>query len=231
MERSLQITQEIVIFASSLPNFHRATMTITVGESDDVDTLEERINECRNSSPGNELSDMHRMKQRIKELEESELIWAKEKEKLMMKQIETDKEGPFTVPAQISSFDICLDECCCAICSEHFESIKTIPRNLECGHTFCEVSIYSMSVDFHVICPNCKIVTSLPTGKALPRNFAMINLAEQIMKSKIYPKITCKACNSKFSSEAVRMCLGENCKMLNQLICFNCVIDGGHAQH
>ncbi|GMR39404.1 hypothetical protein PMAYCL1PPCAC_09599, partial [Pristionchus mayeri] len=35
----------------------------------------------------------------------------------------------------------------------------------------------------------------------------------------------------KFSSEAVRMCIGENCEMLNQLICFNCVIDGGHAQH
>ncbi|GMR39403.1 hypothetical protein PMAYCL1PPCAC_09598, partial [Pristionchus mayeri] len=201
-----------------------------VGESADVHTLEERIKECRNSK-GNELSEMQRMKQLIKELEESEVRWAKEKKKLMMKQVETDKEGPFTVPAQISSFEMCLDECCCAICSENFESIKTIPRNLECGHTFCEVCIYSMSVEFNVICPNCKIVTSFPTGKALPRNFAMISMAEQMMKSKLDPKITCKACNSKFSSEAVRMCVGENCEMLNQLICFNCVIDGGHAQH
>ncbi|GMR39108.1 hypothetical protein PMAYCL1PPCAC_09303, partial [Pristionchus mayeri] len=100
-----------------------------------------------------------------------------------------------------------------AICSENFDSVKIIPRLLECGHTFCEVCIYSMSVDFKVICPNCKIVTLLPTGKTLPKNFAMISLTEQIMKLKIDPKITCKACHSKFSSEAVRMCIGEKCGM------------------
>ncbi|GMR39409.1 hypothetical protein PMAYCL1PPCAC_09604, partial [Pristionchus mayeri] len=56
-------------------------------------------------------------------------------------------------------------------------------------------------------------------------------ISSSSFRNTIYERVfTCKACHS-FSSKAVRMCIGEKCGMFNQLICFNCVIDGGHAQH
>ncbi|GMS83013.1 hypothetical protein PENTCL1PPCAC_5188, partial [Pristionchus entomophagus] len=80
-------------------------------------------------------------------------------------------------------------------------------------------------------CPNCSLVTTVTDGRKLPKNFAILSMAEQAIKSRIDPKVICKSCEIKVSSTSIRMCLKEDCNMYNQLICVNCVVDGGHGVH
>ncbi|GMR38892.1 hypothetical protein PMAYCL1PPCAC_09087, partial [Pristionchus mayeri] len=127
--------------------------------------------------------------------------------------------------------DNLVDQCCCSICSDNFDSV--IPRVLDCGHTFCEICLYndSIRVDTIVKCPNCSTLTSLPDGKVLPKNFAMMSMCEQILKTRDNPKLACKSCTIKFSSSSIQMCTKDDCSMFNQLICSDCTLDGGHAGH
>ncbi|GMS86557.1 hypothetical protein PENTCL1PPCAC_8732, partial [Pristionchus entomophagus] len=123
------------------------------------------------------------------------------------------------------------DQCCCSICTEPFDSTKIIPQNLDCGHTFCEICVHNdtLCVNNKIKCPNCQEITDLSSRKVLQTNFLAIGMAEQLIKSRSDPKVTCRACQMKVSSTSVRMCARKSCSMLNHLICLNCVVDTGHA--
>ncbi|GMT23849.1 hypothetical protein PFISCL1PPCAC_15146, partial [Pristionchus fissidentatus] len=132
----------------------------------------------------------------------------------------------------LDSFDDISDQCCCTICSESYGSSKFIPRSLDCGHTFCEGCIYNdkLRINNKVKCPMCTRVTELPDSKKLSINYALLSLAEKLVKSRADPKIACSECTGKFSPQAVRLCMTDGCDMHNKLICLNCAVDI-HGSH
>ncbi|GMR38160.1 hypothetical protein PMAYCL1PPCAC_08355 [Pristionchus mayeri] len=153
--------------------------------------------------------------------------------KIEIKDAETSLKLPTDSSLAPDTFDELVDQCCCAICTEMFDSVKFIPRVLDCGHTFCEQCIVK---DKHFMCnviecPNCSYVTNLVDGKPLPKNFLAISMSEQMMTSNKNAKSPCKECNKKFSSLSLCICIKEDCDMFNQLLCLNCSLDGGHGGH
>ncbi|KAF8362935.1 hypothetical protein PRIPAC_89858 [Pristionchus pacificus] len=126
------------------------------------------------------------------------------------------------VSASGNDLDDLAEQCCCAICSEIFDSAKNIPRVLDCGHTFCEICLYHERL--------CVININVQ-GKVLPVNYTIIGMAEQLMKTRADPKVMCKQCKTNHPTTAVRLCMKKDCNMFNQLLCFNCVIDGDHGGH
>ncbi|GMS86558.1 hypothetical protein PENTCL1PPCAC_8733, partial [Pristionchus entomophagus] len=103
-----------------------------------------------------------------------------------MKVAERQKEQSRETPVAIDDLS---DQLCCSICSETFDSVKFIPRILDCGHTFCEVCIYRLRSDRRVKCPVCQRITDLPDEKELIRNFSMIGMSEQLMKMRTERKV------------------------------------------
>ncbi|GMS86617.1 hypothetical protein PENTCL1PPCAC_8792, partial [Pristionchus entomophagus] len=164
------------------------------------------------------------------------------------------KEMSIDTSITVDSFDELSDQCCCSICSEvfgedhvewnifqmfeimrqmHSDSVEFVPRFLDCGHTFCEKCIYNDRVLINnlIKCPNCSNATILTNRRQLAKNFAILSMAEQLMKTRSDPKVVCRSCEIKFSPSSVRMCIKEDCVTFNQLICLSCVVDGGHGGH
>ena len=73
--------------------------------------------------------------------------------------------------------------CTCSICLEGFqETAAKMPRNMDCGHTFCQGCLELMLVKLPreekgthktLPCPTCRENTRVPNGKAeqLVKNF------------------------------------------------------------
>lgn len=131
----------------------------------------------------------------------------------------------------VDKFEDLTDQCCCSICSESYDSVKFVPHVLECGHTICMECINKMRTNNAVKCPTCQKMTDLPDGKVLPKNYTLLSMSEVLIKSRADPKVNCKACDSKFSPSAVRICNLVGCNMYKEIICLNCALDKGHGGH
>ncbi|KAF8362337.1 hypothetical protein PRIPAC_89260 [Pristionchus pacificus] len=131
------------------------------------------------------------------------------------------------------AFDELFDQCSCSICFETFDSIKCIPRVLDCGHTFCEVCLLNEKLcpKNQIKCPNCSKIHKVSNKKELPINYFAISIAEQTMKSRIDSRVVCTSCSQQCSSSSVRMCMKSDCTMFEKLICLTCVVDDNHGGH
>ncbi|RXG53427.1 Tripartite motif-containing protein 59, partial [Armadillidium vulgare] len=62
----------------------------------------------------------------------------------------------------------------CEICSLEYSDTETIPRVLDCGHSFCTSCITQLE---NTLCPKCR--ANIPSGKEFPVNFSLISLVEE----------------------------------------------------
>ncbi|KAB7494332.1 Tripartite motif-containing protein 59 [Armadillidium nasatum] len=62
----------------------------------------------------------------------------------------------------------------CEICSLEYSDTETIPRVLDCGHSFCTSCIAQLE---NTLCPKCR--ANIPSGKEFPVNFSLLSLVEE----------------------------------------------------
>ncbi|KAB7494331.1 hypothetical protein Anas_04468 [Armadillidium nasatum] len=62
----------------------------------------------------------------------------------------------------------------CEICSLEYSDTETIPRVLDCGHSFCTTCIAQLE---NALCPKCR--ANIPSRKEFPINFSLISLVEE----------------------------------------------------
>ena len=63
----------------------------------------------------------------------------------------------------------------CKLCQENFDTIYRIPRNLVCGHTFCEQCLKIYSKNEEINCPKC---TKISSAHNLPICYAIYEMIE-----------------------------------------------------
>jgi len=90
-------------------------------------------------------------------------------------QSEVEKEGNLT----------------CPVCFQFFNSLK----HLLCSHFYCEGCLEKMQVQSKIICPECKMVTEVPTGGV--KEFATTNRLVNYLKKKVpgEKKVTYDKCD------------------------------------
>ena len=83
-----------------------------------------------------------------------------------------------------------LDELECEICCERYGSSAVLtPRNLPCGHTFCESCLIDVAAQSEtedgaghktMACPNCRLLTEVPEDGVgeLPKNYSLESVAD-----------------------------------------------------
>lgn len=129
----------------------------------------------------------------------------------------------------------------CSVCYNHFKSdeVQFVPRNLNCGHTYCTGCLNKLAFQARnpgtICCPTCKTETTLfprtfESVRNLPKNFGVLEILEGkeevqtngIQKEKEKNKYLCPE-----HDEALKVyCYTDNC-----LICIYCQVYGKHAGH
>lgn len=66
----------------------------------------------------------------------------------------------------------------CPSCYESFDEKTRVPRNLHCGHTFCEECLLNIENKKLLVCPICRspLEHNLKASK-LPKNFIALEMA------------------------------------------------------
>ena len=109
----------------------------------------------------------------------------------------------------------------CPSCYEYFDGEARIPRNLNCGHTFCEVCLVKIEQQRLTFCPLCKTSLTKPfKPKKLPKNYLALEFAnkhQEMMK------------NSNFCSQHPKELMRHFCITCCKLICMECIVD--HSGH
>ena len=68
----------------------------------------------------------------------------------------------------------------CPSCYEYFDADSRVPRNLQCGHTFCEVCLVKIEQQRLTFCPLCKTGLQKPfKAKKLPKNYLALEYASK----------------------------------------------------
>ena len=66
----------------------------------------------------------------------------------------------------------------CPSCYEFFDANTRVPRNLNCGHTFCEECLLKIEEQKLAMCPICRTALTKPfKAKKLPKNFIALDYA------------------------------------------------------
>ena len=109
----------------------------------------------------------------------------------------------------------------CPSCYEYFDDISRIPRNLNCGHTFCEECLCKIEEQKMTFCPICRTALNKPfKAKKLPKNFIALDYAvkhQEILKKSNFCQVHTK--------EQMR----HYCITCKHLICIECIVD--HSGH
>lgn len=109
----------------------------------------------------------------------------------------------------------------CPSCYDYFDGETRIPRNLCCGHTFCEVCLIKIEQQRLTFCPLCKTGLQKPfKAKKLPKNYLALEFAnkhQEMMKS------------SNFCSQHPKELMRHFCITCISLICVECIVD--HSGH
>ena len=109
----------------------------------------------------------------------------------------------------------------CPSCYDYFDGDTRIPRNLCCGHTFCEVCLIKIEQQRLTFCPLCKTGLQKPfKAKKLPKNYLALEFAnkhQEMMK------------NSNFCSQHPKELMRHFCITCISLICVECIVD--HSGH
>ena len=84
----------------------------------------------------------------------------------------------------------------CPVCYREWDSEQVIPRNLPCGHSYCEEDLFKLfTADTSagpqaglITCPTCCVEHKLKSGKSeiksLIKNWAVLQYAETFAKHK-----------------------------------------------
>jgi hypothetical protein len=109
----------------------------------------------------------------------------------------------------------------CPSCYEYFDGDTFIPRNLNCGHTFCEVCLIKIEQQRLTFCPICRTSLQKPfKAKKLPKNYLALEFAnkqQELMKK------------SNFCSSHPKELMRHFCISCVQLICMECIVE--HSGH
>lgn len=109
----------------------------------------------------------------------------------------------------------------CPSCIEYFDGDRRIPRNLNCGHTFCEECLLKIEEQKLTCCPICR--TALQKhfkAKSLPKNFIALDYAvkqQELLK------------RSNFCSIHSKELMRHYCITCKHLICIECIVE--HSGH
>ena len=109
----------------------------------------------------------------------------------------------------------------CPSCYEYFDGETRVPRNLNCGHTFCEMCLVKIEQQRLTFCPLCKTNLQKPfKAKKLPKNYLALEYASkhhEMMK------------NSNFCQVHPKELMRHFCITCVSLICMECIVD--HSGH
>lgn len=109
----------------------------------------------------------------------------------------------------------------CPSCYEYFDGETFVPRNLNCGHTFCEVCLIKIEQQRLTFCPICRTTLQKPfKAKKLPKNYLALEYANkqhELMKK------------SNFCPQHPKILMHHFCITCVQLICMDCIVD--HSGH
>ena len=109
----------------------------------------------------------------------------------------------------------------CPSCYEYFDGETFVPRNLNCGHTFCEVCLIKIEQQRLAFCPICRTSLQKPfKAKKLPKNYIALeysNKQHELMKK------------SNFCSSHPKELMRHFCITCVQLICMECIVE--HSGH
>ena len=109
----------------------------------------------------------------------------------------------------------------CPSCYEYFDGNDRVPRNLNCGHTFCEVCLVKIEQQRLTFCPLCKSGLQKPfKAKKLPKNYLALEYSakhQEQMK------------NSNFCQVHPKELMRHFCITCSSLICMECIVD--HSGH
>ena len=101
----------------------------------------------------------------------------------------------------------------CTLCFEIYSDNTKKPRNLECGHTFCEECLTKIYCNSSITCPSCRRQSSI-LPKSLPVNFIAADLArrhteerKRLVFCNLHPKESirffCNTCSSGICVECI----------------------------
>ena len=108
----------------------------------------------------------------------------------------------------------------CPSCYENFNENERVPRNLQCGHTFCERCLLQLQNSQNYSCPICRKQQIGFKAADLPKNYIALDLVQkQIEMSKAANLCTIH------TKEQLRFF----CVTCSNLICPECIVD--HSGH
>ena len=110
----------------------------------------------------------------------------------------------------------------CPSCYEFFDADDRIPRNLNCGHTFCEQCLVKIEQQRLTVCPICRATIAKPfKPKKLPKNFIALDYAQR--QQEMLKK-------SNFCPRHPKELMKHFCNTCMKLICVDCIVDhSGHS--
>ncbi len=108
----------------------------------------------------------------------------------------------------------------CPSCYESFDEKERVPRNLQCGHTFCEKCLAQLQSSQTFSCPICRKQHAPFKASDLPKNYIALELAQK-QKELGHETELCKI----HTSEQLRFF----CTTCSTLICPECIVD--HSGH
>jgi kelch-like protein 10 len=108
----------------------------------------------------------------------------------------------------------------CPSCYENFNEKERTPRNLVCGHTFCEKCLNLIQATQLHTCPICRKAQLPFKASDLPKNFIALELAQK-QNDQIKVSNFCKT----HPTESLRF----YCITCSFLICPDCIVE--HSGH
>lgn len=109
----------------------------------------------------------------------------------------------------------------CPSCYEYFDANARVPRNLNCGHTFCEECLVKIEQKKLTFCPICRTALQKPfKAKKLPKNFIALDYA--VKQQELIKK-------TNFCSSHPKELMRHYCITCKHLICIDCIVD--HSGH
>ncbi|CAG9318308.1 unnamed protein product [Blepharisma stoltei] len=113
-----------------------------------------------------------------------------------------------------------IEDLCCGICQQNFDSTQREPRMLQCGHSFCSLCLQELFGRGIKSCPEDSTAFNVSSVEELPKNFALLKFL-----TKTVPKVDNKLCiNHKKILEYI--CIQDKVK-----VCASCALFGQHRGH
>ena len=109
----------------------------------------------------------------------------------------------------------------CDICTEEYDTVTRIPKDIGCGHSFCLSCVKKLNVGNSFKCPVCKKNCSFPQGEAtIPSNISLLKIIEARTSLKS------DSCSNHAGYMKNLVCVEDKCTL-----CLQCILNGTHRNH